>query len=90
MVGNREHIHEALRHYSNPGFLFAILVRQIELGEGVATRFRLSGQLDEKGREEVLDILLVKISIQSKKKYAIDANPASLRATMSWTIEELR
>ena len=55
------YIHEASRHYSNPGFLFAILVRQIELGEGVATRFRLSGQLDEKGREEELDILLVKI-----------------------------
>ena len=65
-------------------------MRQIELGEDVATRFRLSRQLDEKGREEVLDILLVKISIKSKKKYAIDANPASLRATMSWTIEELR
>ena len=43
VVGNGEHVFEALCHATNRGLLFAIIVCQIKSGKDIATRIRLSG-----------------------------------------------
>ena len=60
-MGEGEHILETLYHYTVAGLLCTIFVCRIKPGEDIATRVRLCRELDEKGRQKVSAVLLIKV-----------------------------
>jgi len=56
-----EHRFEAFNHGTVIGFCYPTTMQSIELGEYVTTGIGLSGKLNEEGRQQVMESLLVNI-----------------------------
>ena len=59
-MGEREHISEALYHYTIAGLFRTVAVCRIKAGEDVVARARLRRKLNEEGGEEVAAVLFIK------------------------------
>ena len=59
LVGQREHIFETCDHCFGVGFVCAIIVCLINMGEYVATTVGTSGELCKKGRKGIVEVLFI-------------------------------